>query len=155
MLTPDGIVSTFAGTGVAGGADGAGSVATFNAPIGIAVDPDGNLIVADTGGHTIRRITTAGVVSTIGGAYSASAATDGAGTAARFKSPQFLTFDQNGVLYISDRGNFTVRKGVPTIATNLTQSTLGAPVDGTSATIGIGSLSSAGVLVYSGTGETT
>ncbi|MEI7773194.1 MAG: autotransporter-associated beta strand repeat-containing protein, partial [Verrucomicrobiota bacterium] len=155
MLTPDGIVSTVAGTGVAGGADGAGNVATFSGPIGITADPDGNLIVADSGGHTIRRITTTGVVSTIGGAYGAFATTDGAGTAARFKAPQFMAFDQNGALYVADRSNYTIRKGVPTIATNLTQSTLGAPVDGTSATIGIGSLSAAGVLVYSGTGETT
>jgi fibronectin-binding autotransporter adhesin len=155
MLTPEGVVSTVAGTGMAGGLDGAGNVATFNGPIGITADPDGNLIVADNTGHTIRRITTAGVVSTLGGAPGVVASTEGVGTAARFKNPQFMAFDQSGALYVADRGNFTIRRGVPTIATNLTQSSLGAPVAGSNATIGIGSLTATGVLLYSGTGETT
>ncbi|MEI6871718.1 MAG: autotransporter-associated beta strand repeat-containing protein, partial [Verrucomicrobiota bacterium] len=155
QITPDGTVSTVAGTGTAGGTDGAANAATFNQPIGITADPDGNLIVADSAGHTIRRITTQGVVSTIGGAAGSFATTEGVGTNARFRSPQFMVFDPNGVLYVMDRGNYTVRKGVPTFVSNLAQSALGAPLDAQSATLGIGSLSATGVLVYTGTGETT
>ncbi len=56
-ITPDGVVTTLAGTGVAGRADGAPGIASFNAPAGIALDAGGNLYVADTGNNIIRKIT--------------------------------------------------------------------------------------------------
>jgi hypothetical protein len=53
VMAADGSISTLAGSGVAGGNDGLGSAATFNSPVGIAIDGDGSLIVSDASGHTI------------------------------------------------------------------------------------------------------
>lgn len=67
-ITPDGQVTTLAGTAQAlGSADGVGAAARFNNPRGIATDASGNIYVADTGNHTIRKITPNGVVSTVVG----------------------------------------------------------------------------------------
>ena len=67
-ITPAGVVSTLAGlAGSIGTANGTGSAARFNYPEGVAVDSAGNLYVADTDNHTIRKITPAGVVSTLAG----------------------------------------------------------------------------------------
>ena len=64
-VTPAGVVTTFAGTGAAGFADGSGNVATFSRPSGIAVAPDGTLYISDLGNKRVRKITPAGVVSTV------------------------------------------------------------------------------------------
>ena len=67
-ITPDGLVSTLAGSaGQIGSTEGAGSAARFKSPSGIATDASGNVYVADTGNHTIRKITPEGVVSTVVG----------------------------------------------------------------------------------------
>ena len=66
-VDPTGVVTTFAGNGAAGQADSTGTSASFNGPSGIAVDKSGNLYVADTYNNVIRKITPAGVVSTIAG----------------------------------------------------------------------------------------
>jgi hypothetical protein len=88
MITTDGTVSTFAGTGVAGFKDGPGGQAQFNEPAGIARDAAGNLYVTEWLNHTIRKITPAGVVSTIAGAVGQGGFVDGpALTAARLSSP--------------------------------------------------------------------
>jgi hypothetical protein len=85
-ITPAGIVSTFAGSGVAGNANGTGTAASFNSPIGITTDPSGNVFVADLGNNLIRMITPAGVVSTLAGSGIAGN-TNGTGTAASFRDP--------------------------------------------------------------------
>jgi sugar lactone lactonase YvrE len=112
-ISPDGIVSTLAGrSGSPGGADGKGPEARFKKCVGIAVTREGTVYVADTGAHTIRRISPDGEVSTVGGVFQQGGKSDGAGPAARFLNPQSLAVDEKGVLYVADTGNHLIRKGV-------------------------------------------
>lgn len=103
-LTPAGIVSTLAGGSAYGSADGDGAVATFSSLNGLTIDKQGNLFVADEGNHTIRKITPAGIVSTLAGTVSqlAPAAADGIGAAARFNLPYGLAADSAGNVYVSE-----------------------------------------------------
>jgi sugar lactone lactonase YvrE len=112
-ITPAGVVTTLAGSGTAGAADGVGTAASFRYPNGIVVDSTGNVFVADTTNHTIRKITPAGVVSTLAGMAGMSGSADGTGAAARFQSPYGLTADSAGNLYAADSGNSTIRKITP------------------------------------------
>lgn len=103
QISPDGQVSTFAGSpGTPGSADGQGSAARFNEPIGVAVDRVGNIVVADYANRTIRRITPQGVVTTIAGSAGILAHTDGLGSAARFIGPAALVTDQAGNILVAD-----------------------------------------------------
>jgi DNA-binding beta-propeller fold protein YncE len=81
------VTSTFAGISSIGSSDGAGTQARFYSPQGIAVDSTGNSYVVDEGNHTIRKITPAGVVTTLAGSPGIPGAADGTGAAARFDSP--------------------------------------------------------------------
>ena len=113
-ITPAGIVTTLAGTpGVYGSADGTGSAAQFFQPWGIAVDTAGNLYVADQNNCIIRKITPAGVVTTIAGTAGVFGSADGTGSAARFNNPNGIAVDSAGNLYVADRGNQTIRKITP------------------------------------------
>ncbi len=106
----NGAVTTLAGrAGVAGSADGTGAAATFNSPRGICFDGAGNLYVSDTGNHTIRRVTTAGVVVTFAGATGQADAIDGTRSSARFNQPSGLAVDRDGRLIVADSGNHTLR----------------------------------------------
>ncbi len=110
-ITPAGVVTTVAGQAeTAGSADGNSTAASFSGPSGIAVDNAGNLYVADTLNHTVRRITTSGAVSTIAGMAGVSGAVDGAGADARFYGPQGLALDGAGNLYVADTNNCTIRE---------------------------------------------
>ena len=111
-ITPAGVVSTLAGTaGTIGHADGTGAAASFNGLAGVAVDSSGTIFVADTVNSTIRQITAAGVVTTIGGTAGTPGYLDGVGTATQFNYPTGLALDAAGNLYIADNRNFTIRKG--------------------------------------------
>jgi sugar lactone lactonase YvrE len=112
-ITSAGVVSTFAGTPrVTGSADGTGSAASFNDPQGIAAAPDGTLYVADTHNCTIRKISPAGVVSTLAGSPGICATTDGAGSAARFWFPFGVAVDRDSNVYVVG-ADHTVRKISP------------------------------------------
>ena len=106
--------TTFAGAaGVLGSADGTGAASRFSSPSGVVVDASGNLYVADTGNSTIRKVTPAGVVTTIAGAAGITGIADGTGAGAQFKYPQGIAVDASGNLYVADTGNNTIRKVTP------------------------------------------
>jgi prepilin-type N-terminal cleavage/methylation domain-containing protein len=108
-ITSSGVVTTLAGSGTAGYADGTGSAAQFSSPAGVAVDATGNVYVADTGNNRIREITPAGVVSTLAGSGT-SGSNNGTGTAARFNFPNGIAVSASGVVYIADTGNNLIRQ---------------------------------------------
>ncbi|MGB7217219.1 MAG: IPT/TIG domain-containing protein [Vicinamibacterales bacterium] len=113
-ITSAGVVTTLAGVaGTGGSADGTGTAARFTFPFGVAVDGAGNVFVADAGNHTIRQITPAGVVSTIGGLAGTSGSADGTGTEARFFLPTSVTVESTGTLYVADALNNSIRRGEP------------------------------------------
>ena len=110
-ITAAGVVTTLAGTaGASGSADGTGAAASFSFLGGVAVDGTGNAYVADTNNHTIRKITAAGVVTTLAGTAEVSGSADGTGAAARFSFPSGVAVDGAGNVYVADTGNNTVRK---------------------------------------------
>ena len=111
--------------GEAGYHDGIAAVSLFNDPMGLARDGEGNLYVCDARNHVIRKISAAGVVSTLAGAAGQPGAADGKGTAARFNFPTDIALSPKGdILYVADSGNHCIRavtsKGkVTTLAGNL------------------------------------
>jgi DNA-binding beta-propeller fold protein YncE len=105
-------LATLAGAGVAGATDGAAAASRFSDPFGVAIDPVGNVLVADGGdSNRIRQITPDGVVSTFAGGREGFI--DGAGVAAAFNTPSALAFDRRGNLYVADTGNHAIRKITP------------------------------------------
>jgi hypothetical protein len=113
-VTPGGVVTTLAGlAGSQGSADGTGSAALFNQPSGAAVDGAGNVYVADTSNHTIRKVTPGGVVTTLAGLAGSQGSDDGTGSAARFYVPSGVAVDSAGNVYVADSVNFTIRKVTP------------------------------------------
>jgi sugar lactone lactonase YvrE len=108
-ITAAGVVSTFAGSGNEGAADGQGTAASFNSPTGIAIDGAGNLYVADQYNYSIRKITPTGLVSTIAG-NGTDGAVNGLGSEASFSSPTGVAVDSKGNLYVADGFNHSIRK---------------------------------------------
>ena len=110
ILDPSsGSVSTIAGSwDVVGSNDGAGPAASFNEPYGIVQRDDGKLVVADKGNHKIRLVGLDGSVSTLAGSSAGYA--DGSGGSAQFNGPQAVAKAGNGDIYITDVGNYRVRK---------------------------------------------
>jgi hypothetical protein len=122
-----GAITTYAGTGVQGytGDGGAATSARFNDPEGVAVAPNGDVYIADTDNHVIRKIAFAtGIVTTVAGNGSPGASGDGgAATSARLKSPEDVFLAPNGDIYIADTGNHEIRK--VTVATGIITTVVG------------------------------
>jgi NHL repeat len=113
-ITPDRVVTTLAGIpGQSGSADGVGSAARFNGPIGVTLDGTGNLYVADQANHTIRKITPDGEVTTLAGSAGEPGSADGIGIAAQFNNPMGVAVDSAGNVYVADGANYTIRKITP------------------------------------------
>jgi sugar lactone lactonase YvrE len=108
----NGVITTVAGNGYSGfyGDGGLATNAELNAPVGVAVDPNGNLFIADTGNNRIREVTTNGIITTIAGNGAAAFSGDGgAATSAALNQPSDVAVDAFGNLYISDTGNNRIR----------------------------------------------
>ncbi|HEY4207282.1 MAG TPA: IPT/TIG domain-containing protein [Puia sp.] len=110
-ITPRGDVSTIAGTGTAGYADGAAASAMFKSPFKVAIDNDNNIIIADRDNFKIRKLTPDGVVSTIAGSTAGFA--DGSGSTAKFAQPLDVAVDALGNIYVADNTNHRIRKISP------------------------------------------
>src|SRR6202142_3898839 len=123
--------------GNAGSTDGTGSAARFNHPYGLAVDSSGNVYVADRANAVIRKITPAGVVTTIAGRAGVPGSVDGNGTAALFNNPSGVAVDGTGNLYVADTGNDTIRKITPGGTSSIFAGSAGGvgSADGTGATV--------------------
>ncbi|HNW50256.1 MAG TPA: NHL repeat-containing protein [Prolixibacteraceae bacterium] len=117
-ISPDGTVTTVAGTGEEGYVDGPANIARFSSPRGICIDSNGNLFVGDCWNHRIRKITPEGMVSTFAGGGKTGELVvndwrDGADTTARFDAPCGMAIDQNNNLYVADANNSCIRKITP------------------------------------------
>ena len=109
-----GIITTVAGNGswgTYGGDGGAATAADIYLPKGICLDAGGNLYIADQGNNVIRKVNTAGIITTVAGNGSYGYSGDGgAATAAMLGNPSHICFDASGNMYIADAGNVRIRK---------------------------------------------
>jgi sugar lactone lactonase YvrE len=105
-------VTTVAGSGSSGSSNGTGTAASFNDPISLAIDSTGNVVIADLHNNMIRKMTAAGVVTTVAGSTSIGV-TNATGTAASFDTPTAVTLDVTGNIYVADANNQLIRKIVP------------------------------------------
>jgi len=109
-ITPEGVVTTIAGTGVAGHRDGPVAVAQLNQPFGVCVADDGTIYIGDFGSNSIRKISTSGSVSTVAGG-GGTGYQDGAASSAKFYSPRGVDIDNTqNCIYVGDSWNHRVRK---------------------------------------------
>jgi len=106
-VSPTGVVTTLAGSTM-GYADGTGAAAKFNVPRGVAVDASGNVYVADSQNHLIRKVSPTGVVTTLAGSKKGFA--DGTGAAAQFIVPEGVAVDASGNVYVADTYGRRIRK---------------------------------------------
>ena len=113
-VTPSGTVSIVAGSlTLEGNSDGQGTAARFRAPTGLAFDNSGNLIIADTLNHIIRRMNPLREVTTLAGSLDNSGSADGVGSSSRLANPSGVATDSAGNVYVADSGNSTIRKSTP------------------------------------------
>jgi glucose/arabinose dehydrogenase len=108
-VTPEGVVTTLAGDGAAGFREGPAAQARFDAPVGVAVDKEGSVYVADTYNDRVRVVTKEGLVRTLAGSGSPAYA-DGAGEGASFDTPCGVAVSDAGEVYVADTGNDRLRK---------------------------------------------
>ncbi len=114
VIATNGTVSVLAGNPETfGSADGTGTNAFFNSPVGLALAPNGSLFVSDANNFTLRQVTPAGLVTTIAGAAGQDGSTDGPAASARFGKPAELALAPNGTLYIADAAHHTIRRLTP------------------------------------------
>jgi sugar lactone lactonase YvrE len=119
-------ITFLTGVNGSGAVDGDPTVASFNTPKGLTIDPAGNLYVADTDNYTIRKVTPDGTVSTIAGLANAGGSANGTGSVARFYIPTGIAMGPDGNLYVTDSGNNKVRRVTPAgVVTDYAGSTLG------------------------------
>lgn len=131
IVSAAGQVGTLAGNGTQGHADGTGAAATFYAPRGMVLDSAGNAYVTDL--HSIRKVTPAGVVSTVAGQWNQPGFVNDTGALARFNTPTGITIDAAGDLYVVDTRNSAIRKVTPAgVVTTVAGGTFGV-ADGTGA----------------------
>lgn len=114
VLDRQGNVSTLAGSGTSGVTDGPANVARFASPSGVSVDANGQVYVCDHTGHTIRKISPGGYVSTLAGKAFTVGTSNGQGEAARFNRPYGLEVDLQGNVFVADEWNHQIRKITPT-----------------------------------------
>ena len=128
-ITVTGEISTLAGNGIAGfsGDGGPAAAAQLSDPVAVAVDSAGNLFIADVGNHRIRKVSPAGIISTVAGDGIAGFRGDGGPAAfAQLNSPNSVAVDSAGNVFISDYANYRVRRitaegVISTVAGNGTQ----------------------------------
>jgi uncharacterized protein (TIGR03437 family) len=127
-LTLDGNINTVAGGGSGSlvGDGGMATLAQLSYPRGLAVDPQGRILIADTNNSRIRRFIPGGTITTIAGEYQGFFGDNGPATSADLNEPEGVAVDKNGVIYISDYGNQRIRA----ISTNGTISTITGSVAG-------------------------
>jgi sugar lactone lactonase YvrE len=132
-ITPGGVVTTLAGSGLVGSDDGTGTAATFLRPVGVAVDSSGNVYGADLNNNKIRKVTSAGVVTTLAGS-GGTGSTDGPGTVATFNYPTGIAVDSSGNVYVGDSASNKIRKVTSAgVVTTLAGSGGNGSADGTAA----------------------
>ncbi|MEH3086034.1 MAG: NHL repeat-containing protein [Xylophilus ampelinus] len=132
-ITPDGTVTTVAGTGILGYIDGSAAAAQFRFPAGVALERNGNIVVADYDNSRIRRISTAGLVTTIAGT-GASNSLDGPVATAEFRTPTGIAVDSSGNIFVSDRFGHRIRKiGTDGMVTTVAGNSSAGYVDGNGA----------------------
>ena len=129
------VVSTVAGSGATGRADGPAATAQFNQPCGIAIDAQGTAYVADRQNHVIRKITAAGVVSTFAGNGTAGYGDDPVGLLAGFHYPYAVLLTPQGNLLVADTDNDCIRQITPAgVVTTFAGTSVGGYADGPAAT---------------------
>jgi RHS repeat-associated protein len=138
-ITPDGLITTIAGTGTSGysGDGGPATAAQLNAPIGVAVGPDGSVYIADFNNHRVRKVDPTGLITTVAGTGVSGYGGDGGpATAAQLFNPIRLAVAPDGSLYIADYPNNRIRRVGPDgiISTVAGTGTFGFSGDGGPAT---------------------
>ena len=130
-ISPAGVVTTFAGSGITGSTNGLGTNASFRNPEHLACDSSGNIYVADWNTALIRKISPAGLVTTLAGS-GVQSSVDGIGTAASFNNPQGITLDSSGNVYVTEAIGNRIRKITPRgLVTTLAGSSTSGSANGT------------------------